>query len=188
MPGYDDSFGRSFTESIIQFSEESSGTQQLADKLEEDKEHLIERGLSKHPTNMTIEQMKTLLPTFNGESSLTVVNALDTYRKKLSKSGINRAVWGSVVLSKIEGQGLARLPAEVRRDQTLEKIEKQLRFFYQSSLVATKTIMRAHELSGPIPDPHLSPLPVANSRRYSGVELNVRSERGNDNKPPTATD
>jgi len=155
---YDNTFGRDFTESIMRFSEESDGTQQLADKLEEDKEHLIERGLSKHPTNMTVEQVKTLLPTLNGDSSLTVVDALDTYRKRLSKSGINRAVWGSVVLSKIEGQALARLPAEVKRDQSLEKIEEHLRFFYQSSLVATKAIMQAHELSGPIPDPHHKPL------------------------------
>ena len=106
---------------------------------------------------MTIEQIKSLLPTFNRESSLTVVDALDTYRRKLSKSGINRAVCGSVVLSKIEGQALARIPAEVRRDQTIEKIEEQLKMYYQSSLVATKAIMRAHELSGPIPDPHNFP-------------------------------
>ena len=33
-----------------------------------------------------------------------------------------------------------------------------MRFFYQSSLVATKAIMQAHERSGPIPDPHFKPL------------------------------
>ena len=97
------------------------------------------------------------MPTFNGESSLTIVDNLDTYREKLSKSGINRAIWGSVVLSKIEGLALARIPAEVKREQNIEKIEPQLRLFYQSSLVATKAIVRAHELAGPIPDPHNFP-------------------------------
>ena len=62
-----------------------------------------------------------------------------------------------MVLSKIEGLALARIPAEVKREQNIEKIEAQQKLFYQSSLVATKAIMRAHELSGPIPDPHNFP-------------------------------
>ena len=82
---------------------------------------------------------------------------MDTYRKKLSKSWINKAAWGSVVISKIEGEARTRLPADVKRDQDLEKIEEHLRFYYESSLVATKAIMQAHERSGPIPDPHVKP-------------------------------
>ena len=79
---------------------------------------------------------------------------MDTYRKKLSKSWINKAAWGSVVISKIEGEARTRLPADVKRDQDLDKIEEHLIFYYESSLVATKATMQAHERIGPIPDPH----------------------------------
>ena len=72
----------------------------------------------------------------------------------MSKSGINKAAWGSIVLSKRAGEAKTRLPADVARDQDLDKIEKNLLRYYESSLVATKAIMQAHERTGTIPDPH----------------------------------
>ena len=151
---FDDPFGRDFTESLSEFCIASEKDQLLGDKISEDKEEFKRRGLSKHQANMTAEQVKALIPTFNGETSLTVFDALDTYQKILSKSGINKAAWGSVVLSKIEGEARTRLPTDITRDQDLDKIEKHLIFYYESSLVATKAIMQAHERTEPIPDPH----------------------------------
>ena len=100
----DDPFGADFTTSLSDFCEASENDPLLDTKISEDVEEFKRRGLSKHQENMTAEQVKALITTFNGETSLTVFDALDTYRKTLSKSGINKALWGSVVLSKIAGR------------------------------------------------------------------------------------
>ena len=94
------------------------------------------------------------MPTFDGESSLTIVDALDSYKKRLARAGIHKQLWGGVVLIKLEGPALAKIPLEVKRDQKFEDTEKYLKIFYQSSLVATKAIMKAHETASIIPDPH----------------------------------
>ena len=103
---------------------------------------------------MTAEQVKNLIPTFDGENSLTIFDAFEFYKRTLSKSGINKAAWGSIVLSKITGEAKTRVTADAARDQDLDKIQKSLLRYYESSLVATKAIMQAHERIGTIPDPH----------------------------------
>ena len=51
---------------------------------------------------------------------------------------------------------MARIPPDVKRDQKFEDICSSLKMFFQSSLVATKNIMVAHEFANTIPDPYTS--------------------------------
>ena len=86
-----------------------------------------------------------------------MVDALDSYKKRLGRAGIHKQLWGGVVLNKLEGPALAKIPPEVKREQNFEDIENYLKIFYQSSIVATEAIMKAHEAASIIPDPHGSP-------------------------------
>ena len=109
-----------------------------------------------HQTNISAEQIKTQLPIFNGASSLSVLDALDTWTKKLANAGIHKQMWGGIILSKLENPALARIPPDVKRDQKFEDICSSLKMIFQSSLVATKNIMMAHEFASTIPDPYTS--------------------------------
>ena len=129
----------------------------LEEKMETFHQESQERGICMQPTNITIDQIRGQLQTFNGNSSLTLVEALDCYRKRLGDAGINKQLWGGVVLSKLENPALARIPIEVKRDQKIEEIEKHLKLFYANSVATTKAIMIAHEKANTIPDPFQFP-------------------------------
>ena len=150
-------FDREFLNSLSSFCHKSASNKDLEDKLKTLQQQSQDRGINIHPTNITIDQIKSQLPTFDGESSLTMVDALDSYKKRLGRAGIHKQLWGGAVLSKLEGPALEKIPLEVKRVQKFEDIENYLKIFYQSSLVASKAIMKAHETASVIPDPHGSP-------------------------------
>ena len=118
-------------------------------------EEVTKRGLSKHQANMSAEDIKSIIPIFDGESSLSVLDAFEIYKKTLSKSGISKTLWGSIVLSKVSGEARSRLPANVTRQPDLDIIEEQLTSFYGNLLAVSKLIMQAHDRVGEIPDPHV---------------------------------
>ena len=82
-----------------------------------------------------------------------MVDALDSYKKRLGRAGIHKQLWGGVVLSKLEGPALAKIPPEVKREQNFEDIENYLKIFYSSYTGHNE----AHEAASIIPDPHGAP-------------------------------
>ena len=146
--------GDKFSTSIEKFCEASQLNTVLNNKMSEAMNEVTKRGLSEHQANMRPEDIKSIIPVFDGESSLSVLDAFDIYKTKLSKSGISRSMWGSIVLSKISGEARSRIPAHIQRQPDMDTIENQLTDYYGDSLAVSKLIMLAHEKAGEIPDPH----------------------------------
>ena len=93
----------------------------------------------------------------NGASSLSVLDALDTWKKKLANAGIHKQMWGGIILSKVENPVLASIPPDVKRDLKFEDICSSLKTFFGKSVTAIENIMTAHASSAnTIPDPHTS--------------------------------
>ena len=113
-------FDREFLNSVSSFCDKSASNQELEDKLKSLQQQSQDQGINIHPTNITIDQIKSQLRTFDGVLSLTMVDALDSYKKRLGRAGIHKQLWGGVVLSKLEGPALAKIPQESREIRTLK--------------------------------------------------------------------
>ena len=153
----DEGFNGEFLNNVSTFCRKSANNQDLQNKLESLQQQSQDRGINLHPTNITVDQIKSQLPVFDGVSSVTMVDALDSYKKRLGRAGIHKQLCGGVVLSKLEGPALAKIPPEVKREQNFEDIENYLKIFYQSSIEATKAIMKAHKAAIIISHSHGAP-------------------------------
>ena len=79
-----------------------------------------DRGIVMHPTNVNPDQVKSQLPIFTGTSSLSIVDAIDTWTKILSNAGIHRQVWGNLILTRIQDPALSKIPIYVKEEQSLK--------------------------------------------------------------------
>ena len=77
----------------------------------------------------------SIIPAFNGESAFSVIDAFDTYRTKLSQSGISRTMWGNIVLTKISGEARSRISIPTQRNPDIDEIEKQLIAYYTTGIL-----------------------------------------------------
>ena len=108
-------------------------------------------------TNITIVQIKDQLPIFSGQSSITLIDALETYKTHLKKAGIPKQLWGGVLLNKLEGAAYDKIPPKIKREQNFEDMEEILVKYYDNSVQATSAIIKAHRSAGIIPDLHQQP-------------------------------
>ena len=147
-------FGDKFTTSIETFCHTSPLNTLINNKMSETMNEFSRRGLSDRQAAMSLENIKTIIPAFNGESAFSVIDAFDTYRTKLSQSGISRTMWGNIVLTKISGEARSRISIPTQRNPDIDEIEKQLIAYYGDSLKVSELIMMEHKKAGEIPDPH----------------------------------
>ena len=106
-----------------------------------------ERGIVIQQTNISPDQIKALLPISNGASSLSILDALDTWRKNLTNSGIHKQMWGGIISS---------IPPHSKRDLKFEDICSSLEENFGGVMKTSINIMKAHEAANKIPDPHTS--------------------------------
>ena len=118
---------------------------------------LSSRGIVTHQTNIDAEQVKSQLPIFNGTSSISIVDASDTWVKILKNSGFHRQVWGNVILGKIQDPALTTIPISVKREAKFDDICSALKVVYGGAMKVSENIMNAHLKAGTIPDPHYYP-------------------------------
>ena len=85
-----------------------------------------------------------------------MLDALDTWKKKLANAGIHKQMWGGIILSKVENPVLASSPPDVKRDLKFEDICSSLKTYFGKSVTAMENIMIAHESGNTFPDPHTS--------------------------------
>ena len=112
-------------------------------------------------TNISPEQIKPLLRIFKGALSLSILDALDTWKKKLIDACIPELLWGGIILSRLENPALSRLPPFVKRNLEFEDICSSLKKNFRGALEASMNIMKAHEAANENPDPtHLQEIPV----------------------------
>ena len=74
----DECFGDEFFGSISAFVEETRLNEKARNKVSDMKSRLTNRGVVTHQTYISSYQVKSQLPIFNGESSLSILDASDT--------------------------------------------------------------------------------------------------------------
>ena len=118
---------------------------------------LSSRGIVTHQTNIDAEQVKSQLPIFNGTSSLSTLDASDTWIKILKNSGFHKQVWGNVILGEIQDPTLTTIPISVKREAKFDDICSSLKVVYGGAMIVSENIMNAHLRAGTIPDPNNHP-------------------------------
>ena len=121
------------------------------------KNPLSSKGVVTHQTNIDTELVKSQLPIFTGSSSLSIMDANDTWIKILKNSGIHRQVWGNIVLGRIQDPALSNIPLSVKREAKIDEICSALRTVYGGAMKVSENIMNAHLKARTVPDPHLYP-------------------------------
>ena len=117
-----------------------------------------DRGILMHPTNINQDQVKSQLPIFTGTSSLSVIDAMDTWTKILTNAGIHRQMWGGIMLSRIQNPALSSISPYVKRDAKVEDICSALKTVYGGAMKVSENIMNAHMAAGEIPEPFQFPV------------------------------
>ena len=153
----DESFGDEFFGSISAFVEETRLNEKARNKVSDMKSRLTNRGVVTHQTNISSDQVKSQLPIFNGESSLSILDASDTWMNILKNSGIHRQIWGTMILERIKEPALSSIPLTTKREQKFDDICKELSQVYGGAIEVGHNIINAHLKARSIPDPSYHP-------------------------------
>ena len=87
-----------FYDFILDFVDKVKLNDDARKKAEEMKTLLSSKGIVTQQTNVSSDYLKTQLPTFDGESSLSILEAVDTWRRIFKNAGIHPQMWGSWIL------------------------------------------------------------------------------------------
>ena len=130
----DESFGDEFYDCISAFIEETRDNKKARSKVSDMKSRLSTRGIVTHQTNISSDQIKSQLPIFNGESSLSILDACDTWESILKNAGVHRQIWGHMILERIKEPALSSIPPTTKREQKFDDICKKLSQAYGGSI------------------------------------------------------
>ena len=153
----DECFGDEFFSSISAFVEETKKNEKARDKVSDMKSRLSNRGIVTHQTNINSDQVKNQLPIFTGETSLSILDASDTWTTILKNSGIHRQIWGNMILERIKEPALSNIPLTVKREAIYDEICKKLSLVYGGAIEVGQNIMNEHMKTGTIQDPSYYP-------------------------------
>ena len=98
----DECFGDEFYDNISAFVEKMKKNEKARDKVQEMKTRLSNRGVVTQQTNLNSDQVKSQLPIFTGESSLSILDASDTWETILKNAGVHRQIWGITILKELK--------------------------------------------------------------------------------------
>ena len=121
------------------------------------KTRLSDRGVVTQQTSVNSDQVKSQLPIFTGDSSLSILDASDTWQEILKNAGIHRQVWGTMILERIKDPALSNIPLTTRREGKYDEICKKLNLVYGGAIEVGQNIMNTHMKTGTIPDPGYYP-------------------------------
>ena len=139
------------------FLEKARQNTKAKDKVEKMKAQLSERGVVTQHTSVNSDHVKTQLPIFTGDSSLSILDAKQTWQGILKNAGVHRQVWGTMILERIRDPALSNIPLSTRRDGNYDEICSKLSLVYGGAIEVGQNIMRTHAKAGRIPDPSYSP-------------------------------
>ena len=140
----DECFGDEFFSGLMTFIEETRKNTEAQDKVIELKNLLSSRGIVTHQTNIDTEQVKSQLPIFTGSSSISFVDASDTWIKIQKNSEIHRQLWDNIVLGRIQDPALSYIPLSVKREAKIDEICAALKIVYGGVMKVIENIMNAH--------------------------------------------
>ena len=107
-------FNKLILNNILTYCQFTAKNQDLENKLQALRLQTSQRGINLVSTYITIDQIKDQPPVFSRQSSVTLIDALENYRRHLTKAGIPKQLWGGVILNKIEEPAYSKIPPEVR--------------------------------------------------------------------------
>ena len=110
----DECFGDEFYDNISAFIEKMKKNEKARDKVQEMKTRLSNRGVVTQQTNLNSDQVENQLPIFNGESSLSILDASDTWESILKNAGVHRQIWGTMILERTKDPALSNIPLTSR--------------------------------------------------------------------------
>ena len=116
-----------------------------------------DRGVTLNKTNITLDQAASQMKQFDGLSNTTLLEFQHHNTELLKKCGIDRELWGSMFLTKVQSPAVDRLSIEMKDSKDLKKMLQELDHYYgQSHLVADKLI-NIHVSHGKIHNPADNP-------------------------------
>ena len=81
----DECFADEFYSNLITFIEDTRENEEARAKVTDMKNRLSSRGIVTHQTNISTDQVKTQLPIFSGNTSISILDASDTWVNILKK-------------------------------------------------------------------------------------------------------
>merc|ERR1711999_49626 len=146
-----------FYDNIALYIETAKKYDKARNKVEQMKTQLSERGIVTQNTSVNSDQIKSQLPIFTGDSSLSILDAKQTWQGILKNAGVHRQVWGTIILERIKGPALSNIPLSTRRDGNYDEICSKLSLVYGGAIEVGQNIMGTHMKAGRIPDPSYNP-------------------------------
>ena len=136
----DSCFSDSFYDNIALFLEKARQNTKAKDKVEKMKTQLSERGVVTQNTSVNSHHIKTQLPIFTGDSSLSILDAKQTWQGILKKAGVHRQVWETMILERIRDPALSNMSLSTRRDGNYDEICSKLSLVYGGAIEVGQTL------------------------------------------------
>ena len=152
-----DQTNHEFYDFILDFVDKVKINDDARKKAEEMKELLSSKGIVTQQTNVSSDYLKTQLPTFDGESSLSILEAMDTWKRIFKNAGVHPQMWGSWILEKIKEPATSSISPSTKRDQVFSDICEELKKKYSGAVEVAHNLMETHLKIGKIPDPSNHP-------------------------------
>ena len=146
-----------FYDFILDFVDKVKLNDEARKKAEKMKTLLSTKGIVTQQTNVSSDYLKTQLPIFDGESSLSILEAIDTWRRIFKNAGVHPQMWGSWILEKIKEPATSSISPSTRRDQVFTDICEELKKAYSGAVEVAHNLMETHLKIGKIPDPSKHP-------------------------------
>ena len=105
----DECFGDDFYDNISAFIETAKKNDKARNKVQQMKTRLSDRGVVTQQTSVNSDQVKSQLPIFTGDSSLSILDASDTWQNILKNAGVHRQIWGTMILERIKDPALSNI-------------------------------------------------------------------------------
>ena len=102
-------FGKNVHDNISIFIEKAKNNTKAKDKVEKMKTQLSERGFVTQQTSVNSDQVKTQLPIFTGDSSISILDASETWQDIQKNAGVHRQVWRTMILQRIKDPALSNI-------------------------------------------------------------------------------
>ena len=116
-----------FYDFILDFVDKVKLNDEARKKAEEMKALLSTKGIVTQQTNVSSDYLKTQLPVFDGESSLSILEAIDTWRRIFKNAGVHPQMWGSWILEKIKEPATSSISPSTKRNQVFADICEELK-------------------------------------------------------------
>ena len=116
-----------------------------------------DRGVTLNKSNITLDQAASQMKQFDGLSNATLLEFQHHNTELLKKCGIDRELWGSMFLTKVQSPAVDRLSIEVKDSKDLNKMLQELDHYYGQSHLVADRLINIHVSHGKIHNPADNP-------------------------------